>query len=126
VHEWLCDEKKGKWALILDNVDDTSFLVDTRRTRQDRQTSSIKSKNSRSLLSYLLQCLHRSILITTRSEDEALKLVEPRDIIIVELMSIQDALALFKNKLGDDNSSDDNNNATELLVALELMPLAIV
>jgi hypothetical protein len=126
VHEWLCDEKKGKWALILDNVDDASFLVDARRTGQDGQTSSIKSGNPRSLLSYLPQCPHRSILIITRSADEALKLVEPRDIIIVEPMSIQDALALFKNKLGDDNSSDDNNVATELLVALELMPLAIV
>ena len=126
VHDWLCDEKKGKWALILDNVDDAGFLV-APSTDQDGHTNSRESGNSRSLVSYLPQCSHGSILITTRSEDEALKLVEPRDIITVEPMSIQDALALFENKLrGDDNGSDDGNVAVELLVALELMPLAIV
>jgi hypothetical protein len=127
VHDWLCDERKGKWALILDNVDDAGFLVEARRTGQDGQTSSIESGNPRSLVLYLPQCLHGSILITTRSEDEALKLVEPRDIITVEPMSIQDALALFENKLGrDNNGSDDGDVAAELLVALEFMPLAIV
>ncbi|KAH7305369.1 P-loop containing nucleoside triphosphate hydrolase protein [Rhexocercosporidium sp. MPI-PUGE-AT-0058] len=127
VHDWLCDERKGKWVLILDNVDDAGFLVEARRTGQDGQTSGIESGDPRSLVSYLPQCPHGSILITTRSEDEALKLVEPRDIITVEPMSIQDALVLFENKLGgDDSGSDDVNVAAELLVALELMPLAIV
>ena len=47
VHDWLCDERKGKWALIMDNVDDTGFLVEARRvkarrTGQDRQTSGIE------------------------------------------------------------------------------------
>ncbi|KAG4429842.1 hypothetical protein IFR05_014674 [Cadophora sp. M221] len=126
VHDWLCDEKKGKWALILDNVDDAGFLV-ALSTDQDGHMISRESGNSRSLVSYLPQCSHGSILITTRSEDEALKLVEPRDIITVKPMSIQDALALFESKLrGGDNGSDDGNVTTELLVALELMPLAIV
>lgn len=126
VHDWLWDEKNGKWALILDNVDDAGFL-DAPSTDQDGHTNSRESGNSQSLVLYLLQCSHGSILIITRSEDEALKLVEPRDIITIEPMSIQDALALFENKLGgDDNGSDDSNVVAELLVALELMPLAIV
>jgi hypothetical protein len=126
VHDWLCDKKKGKWALILDNVDDTGFLV-APSTDQDGHTNSRESGNSRSLVLYLPQYSHGSILITMRSEDEALKLVEPHDIITVEPMSIQDALALFENKLGgNDNDGNDGNIAAELLVALELMPLAIV
>ncbi|KAG4440291.1 hypothetical protein IFR05_004252 [Cadophora sp. M221] len=122
VHDWLCDKKKGKWVLLLDNVDDAGFLV-----APSEHMNSRESGFSRPLVSYLPQCTHGSILITTRSEDEALKLVEPHDIITVKPMSIQDALALFENKLGGgDNDSNDGNVATELLKALELMPLAIV
>jgi hypothetical protein len=76
VHDWLCDERNGKWALIMDNVDDAGFLVEARRTRQEGQTNGIEGGNSRSLVLYLPQCSHGSILITTRSEDEALNLVE--------------------------------------------------
>ncbi len=52
VHDWLCDEKKGKWALILDNVDDAGFLV-APSTDQDGHTNSRESGNSRSLVSHL-------------------------------------------------------------------------
>jgi hypothetical protein len=42
-------------------------------------------------------------------------------------MSRADALTLFENKLGwHDDGSDDGDVATELLVALEFMPLAII
>ena len=27
MYEWLCDERKGSWVLILDNVDNAQFLV---------------------------------------------------------------------------------------------------
>ena len=127
VHDWLCDEKKGKWALILDNVDDAGFLVEAQRTGQDGQTSGIESGNPRSLVSYFPQCPHGSILITTRSEDEALNLVEQRDIITIGPMSSEDALTLFENRLGGvDDGSNDGDVGAELLVALEFMPLAIV
>ncbi|PVH73200.1 hypothetical protein DL98DRAFT_431749 [Cadophora sp. DSE1049] len=126
VHDWLCDDRKGKWVLILDNVDDAGFLVEVQRTGQERQTSSIESGNPRSLVSYLPQCSHGSILITTRSEDEAIKLVEPRDIITIEPMSSKDALKLFETKLGADDDGRDDADAAEFLVALEFMPLAIV
>ena len=28
VHDWLRDERKGKWVLILDNVDNAGFLLE--------------------------------------------------------------------------------------------------
>ena len=127
VHDWLRDDRTGKWVVILDNVDDSGFLVETRRTGQDAQTSGMESRNSPSLMSYLPQCPHGSILITTRSEDEALNLVEQHDIITIEPMSSEDALKLFEKKLGGDDDGIGNADvAAELLVALELMPLAIV
>jgi hypothetical protein len=127
VHDWLRDEGKGEWVLILDNVDDASFLVKTQSTGQDGQTNGVESGNSQPLVSYLPQCPNGSILITTRSEDETLDLVEQHDIITIEPMSRADALTLFKNKLGGhDDGSNNGDVATELLVALEFMPLAIV
>jgi hypothetical protein len=27
-HDWLRDERKGKWVLILDNIDDAGFLLE--------------------------------------------------------------------------------------------------
>jgi hypothetical protein len=127
VHDWLCDKRKGKWVIILDNVDNAGFLVEARRTGEDGQTSGGESGNLPSLMSYLLQCTHGSILVTTRSQDEALNLVEQRDIITVDPISCVDARTLFEKKLGgDDDSSDNADVSAELLVALEFMPLAIV
>jgi hypothetical protein len=123
VHDWLRNDRKGKWVLILDNVDDATFLVETPRTGQDGQTNGVGSGNLRPLVSYLPQCPNGSILITTRSKHVALKLVEQRDIIAIKPMSKPDALALLEGKLGWHGNGDD---AAELAAELEFMPLAIV
>ena len=123
MHDWLRDDRKGKWVLILDNVDDASFLVKAQSTGQDGQTNGIGNGNLRPLVVYLPQCPNGSILITTRSESAALKLVEQRDIIAVKPMGRADALALLERKLG---WHDDGEDAVELAAALEFMPLAIV
>ena len=122
MHDWLIDDKRGEWVLILDNVDDASFLVETQRAGQ---TSGINSSSGdlEPLVSYIPQCSNGSVLITTRSKDEAMKLVEPRNIITIEPMSKVEALRLLKNKLGNDEDHDDT---AELANVLEYMPLAIV
>ncbi|KFY92601.1 hypothetical protein V498_04837 [Pseudogymnoascus sp. VKM F-4517 (FW-2822)] len=122
LRDWLRDERKGEWVLILDNVDDANFLVKAQSTSQDGQTNGIDSGNLQSLVSYLPQCPNGSILITTRSRNTALKLVEQRDTITVGPMGSADALTLFEKKLGGRGNCDD---AAELAAALEYMPLAI-
>ena len=114
VHDWLRNERKGRWVLILDNIDDASFLLEARGT---------EGGNSQPLVSYLPQSPNGSILITTRSRNVAQKLVERRDIIAVEPMNRADALALVEKKLGKQRESQD---IAELAVVLEFMPLAIV
>jgi hypothetical protein len=114
VHNWLRDERR-KWVLILDNVDNAGFLVGS--TGQDR------TEDSPPFVSYLPQCQNGAILVTTRSKTAALELVEERDFISVEPMDSADAVVLFKRKLGN---QDDNGSITELVTALEYMPLAIV
>ena len=123
MHDWLDDDRKGPWVIILDNVDDACYLVERRSTGQDVQNNGIGSGNLRPLVEYLPQCPNGSILITTRSKNAALKLVKPRNIIAIEPMSQIDALALFRNKLG---GNDGGHDAAQLVAELEFMPLAIV
>jgi hypothetical protein len=94
VHDWLLDDRKGKWVFILDNVDDASFLVEARSTGQDGQTNGISSRNLRPLVAYLPQCPNGSILITTRSKSAARKLVDEKNTIVIGPMSEADALDL--------------------------------
>jgi hypothetical protein len=114
VHDWLRNESKGRWVLILDNVDDARFLLDNKPT-----TSGSVSKPLRE---YLPQSENSCILITTRSREAALKLVEPYDVIAVDPMDKTHALALFEKKLG---VQEDNKDIAELATVLEFMPLAI-
>ena len=41
VHGWLQDEGKGRWFLILDNVDDAGFLLEARSASRDGQTDGL-------------------------------------------------------------------------------------
>jgi hypothetical protein len=122
VQVWLRDKRNGKWVLILDNIDDARFLLQGRSTTQD----ALEGRNLRPLVSYLPQCQNGSILITTRSRNTALKLVEQRDIIAVEPMNKEDAVTLIAKKLYLKGDSDNNGDISNLVVALECMPLAIV
>ncbi|KUJ24020.1 uncharacterized protein LY89DRAFT_604339, partial [Mollisia scopiformis] len=123
VHNWLCDDRKGKWVLILDNVDDAGFLIRDQSGSQDDQKGSNGCGNVRPLVSYLPRSLNGSILITTRSKSAAQKLVDEKNIVAIDPMDRADALELFEKKLGKDDGGDD---ATKLAAALEYMPLAIV
>ena len=121
VHDWLRGSK-SRWLLVLDNVDDAGFLFNTSVSGQGGAADS--SSTVRSMREYLPQSESGSILITTRSKEAALKLVDQRNIISVEPMNEADALVLFQKKLGAQEDSD--NDIAELAAELEFMPLAIV
>ncbi|PQE31783.1 hypothetical protein CJF32_00005098 [Rutstroemia sp. NJR-2017a WRK4] len=128
VHNWLLNGSKSKWLVILDNVDDAHFLVDTSSPGEAGQMRSTGSRSTRPLQAYIPHCDHGSVVITSRTKTAALKLVDEHAIFTVEPMGRADALMLCKKKLGryidDDEDSDDN--VTALVEALEYMPLAIV
>ncbi|MCJ1268442.1 hypothetical protein MMC22_008330 [Lobaria immixta] len=123
VAKWLRDENKGKWALILDNADDAVVLFKTYATSQEAQTSGFSGGPTQSLLAYLPQSLNGSILITTRTKNLALQLVEENDLLFIEPMDDTHALTLLEKKLGKEIDKDDT---ARLAAALEFMPLAIV
>ncbi|KAF2008302.1 hypothetical protein BU24DRAFT_138403, partial [Aaosphaeria arxii CBS 175.79] len=119
VHDWLCDSKQP-WLLVLDNVDDASFLLEA-------QPASSKTA-ARPLREYLPYCEHGSILVTTRNKEAALQLVEQRNIITLDPMDEAQSLTLLARKLGAQADKSDGAKLaelTELAAALEYMPLAI-
>ena len=120
VHDWLRDEKHGRWIVVLDNADDARFLVESAPMRQLAQADSITTQP---LFAYLPWSQNGSVLITTRNKSVALRLVEERNIIAVEPMDEVHAVSLLDRKLGYQNNAKDT---TELAAALEFMPLAIV
>ncbi len=122
VHDWLrgCE---GKWLLILDNVDNTDLLSEAGDAGQRGQGISVDGERRQPISAYLPQSQNGSILVTSRSKGVALKLVEEKDIVVMQPMAPSQALALFEKKLGPLGQSDDT---AELAAALEFMPLAIV
>ncbi|CEJ89966.1 hypothetical protein VHEMI05780 [[Torrubiella] hemipterigena] len=120
VYDWLQDERKGPWVVILDNVDDACFLT---LSTPEATVPTAKGTSTRHLLSYIPYSQHGSVLVTSRSEAAAMELVDRDDIITINPMNKKDAIQLFRNKLGQD---DDDACVIELATALEYMPLAIV
>jgi tetratricopeptide (TPR) repeat protein len=112
VHDWLRSTSE-RWLLVLDNVDDARFLLESQPSGQGQPP----------LRTYLPRCKHGSMLITSRNKEAALTLVEHRDIVSVEPMDRVQAVALFGKKLG---LPGDDSDVAELAAALEYMPLAIV
>jgi len=120
VHDWLRDGKSGRWLLILDNVDNPDLLSEV---GQRGQGTGVDSERRQPITAYLPQSQNGSILITSRSKDVALKLVEEKNIVAVQPMAPAHALLLFEKKLGPLDQGDDT---AELAATLDFMPLAIV
>ena len=123
VHDWLRDERNGKWLLVLDNADDARWLLETHTTSGALPASGSYNTSTRPLWEYLPQSQNSSVLVTTRSRSVALELVEEHDIIAVEPMDETHAVALFEKKL---LTESDREDTVELVAALEFMPLAVV
>jgi tetratricopeptide (TPR) repeat protein len=122
VHDWLADESKGRWVLVLDNLDDADFLT-APHVGGDGHGADEEGTNPQRLIQCLPQCQHGSVLVTSRSRRAASELVEDRDIIAVDPMDKEEALTLLRRKLEQHRAGDGTE---ELAAALEYMPLAIV
>ncbi|KAK0800963.1 hypothetical protein LTR02_009219 [Friedmanniomyces endolithicus] len=107
---WLRDERMGRWMIVLDNADDAGFLVER------------DSRTGRTLFGYLPTVEHGTVLITSRSNAAAARLVDRRDMIDVHPMDEEHALTLLGKKLGQ---QADRNDLLALASALDFMPLAI-
>lgn len=97
VYKWLSDEKNGRWLMILDNADcdDVFFCQDA-----DTGQASLASSGKTPLESFLPRTLNGWIFVTSHNLLAAVKLVGGRrNIIQVELMNEEDALALLQSRI---------------------------
>ncbi|KAF2181395.1 hypothetical protein K469DRAFT_262846 [Zopfia rhizophila CBS 207.26] len=123
VHDWLRDEKNGRWLLVLDNADDAAVLSPPSSSSQKTQAYGGSGGLRQHLSRYLPPSRHGSVLVTSRTKRVALQVMEESDIILIEPMQDEAAHALLHKKLGDETQRD---GIAELATALEYMPLALV
>jgi tetratricopeptide (TPR) repeat protein len=110
---WLENENNGSWLIVLDNADDAGFLLEPPPMASEAQ-------HDRQRIEYFPVSDHGSMIITTRSKDEALRLVFEDDIVSITPMSESEASLLMTSKLGR-----WEDEIKELVSSLDFMPLAI-
>ena len=132
VENWLRDEKKGKWICVLDNVDDESLCSPPEKSKDGNNQANVpQNAPVKPLLEYVPRSPHGSTIITSRSKEVALKMVDHRDLVEVKPMEAAEGLDLFQKKLGPPEkneviSPEEAEMRKKLVEALEFMPLAIV
>ncbi|KAF4547238.1 Tetratricopeptide repeat-containing protein 4 [Elsinoe fawcettii] len=138
LHRWLCDAGNGPWLLVLDNADRADFLLEAPDTggqvlqvreeqgrgpgRQLSNTYLVDGVVRRPRLSYLPFCAHGSVLVTSRSKEVGLQMVDEDNIIPIYPMTPEMACTLLERRLP---RQSDPAAAQELVGILEYMPLAI-
>lgn len=113
VHRWLTNEENGPWLLIIDNADDhktLSYPVD------------LESKTT--LASYIPKTGKGFVLVTSRYERVAERIVGDEALLLVPAMEDGQAKDLLQAKVGSDLY--DDAAADSLVRELDRMPLAIV
>ncbi|KAI0902947.1 hypothetical protein F4823DRAFT_620460 [Ustulina deusta] len=113
VSNWLCDERNGRWVLILDNADDIEIFFPQQKPH-DASTP---------LGNYLPQSPNGSIVVTSRNKDAAVRIVgDLRNVMQVRAMGESQALQLLRNRL---HTTSNEDGIAQLLDALDYIPLAI-
>ncbi|KAI2669310.1 hypothetical protein LCP963914a_9955 [Penicillium roqueforti] len=123
VENRLRDEKTGKWICILDNVDDDRFLYSFQAAQKEDSSRDPTNTSTKPLLEYVPRGRNGSMIITSRTREVALKLVDRKNLVEVEPMESSEALELLQRKLPQ---AGDGEESQKLVDTLELMPLAIV
>lgn len=113
---WLERKDVGRWLLVIDNADDAQVFFQPENTISGNISSSIKP-----LASYIPECPHVSVLVTTRNKQTGLRLTKQRRPIAVGKMDDVESQQLLSTKLDDSTSEDRQRLATRL----ESLPLAL-
>ena len=110
VYQWLCNSSNGSWIMLLDNVGDDNVFQGAEGEEQP-------------LEAFLPRTANGFILITSRNEMAAMNLIGmPENILKVDAMSEEDALALLRTKVPEGGSDVD---AKKLVQVLEGIPMAV-
>ena len=119
VYNWLCDERNGRWLIILDNADDDRVF-----SSSSADSDGVAHGAKAPLESFLPQSSNGWILVTSRDLVAAVNLVGTRrNVFQVEPMTEEDALMLLKTRVPVGEAFEDD--AKTLVQTLEYIPLAV-
>ncbi|KAJ9131272.1 Kinesin light chain [Coniochaeta hoffmannii] len=120
VKRWLEGKDRGRWLMVIDNADDTQVFFGRRAEPATIDMSGL----ARKVGSYIPDCAHGSVLVTTRNKETGSRLANGKRPIEVGHMDEDESDQLLRAELDDDELDRD-----ELLVLssrLEYLPLALV
>ena len=118
VQDWLQDESKSKWLMVVDNADDAAIFYGTKSS--DPRTS---QNTSKPIARFFPQCNHGRVLITTRDKRLGEKLSQRQACIQVPPLDTERSKDLLRSKIAEENWSEDD--ALQLVEYLSYLPLAI-
>ncbi|KAK0379361.1 hypothetical protein CLIM01_03287 [Colletotrichum limetticola] len=122
VKQWLESEKSGSWLLIIDNADDKeTFFTDSGEDGVGIDVPGLASEGG--LGHFIPDCLHGSILITTRDMQTGLRMTAGTPPIKVDEMIDPEAVQLLQSLLP--NHKFSSSEAITLASRLEHLPLAL-
>lgn len=123
VKGWLERKDCRPWLMINDNADDAEIFFGYNREGSQSSTAIHRNANAAYLGSYIPECSHGAVLITTRNKQVGVDLTRSPGVIEVEMMNQAEAISLVRKRLGDDHQ--DNELMADLVNELEKIPLAL-
>lgn len=126
LRSWLREAKAGRrWLVIIDNADNPSILDGPPgEAVQSQGKGDPVPEDEERRIDYFPVCEHGTLLLTTRSRDAALRVLELDDIVQVNPMDEKQACVLLLRRLGDSNQCEHRELST-LSGRLDYMPLAL-
>ena len=110
--------------MIIDNADDSEVFFKSHKGDLGNSGAMNQPPLKTGLGSYIPECSHGSILVTTRNKQVGIKLTRNRDVIEVAAMSQAESIELIRKRIEGD-SSDDSDLAV-LTEQLGNLPLTLV
>jgi uncharacterized protein YoaH (UPF0181 family) len=121
---WLRGGTERNWLVIIDSADDKSVLLESPTGKQaESQGQGQQTWQSERCIDYFPACSHGSLLLTTRNKSVALGVVEWDDVVMVEPMARDHAIALLAKKLRNEHNPEE---VAQLATELDFVPLAMV
>ncbi|KAK1655254.1 hypothetical protein BDP81DRAFT_456348 [Colletotrichum phormii] len=122
VKQWLESKKSGRWLLIIDNADDKeTFFTDSGQDGISTDVSALTSEGG--LGRFIPECLHGSVLITTRDMQTGLRMAAGVPPIKVNEMIGAEAVEQLRSLLPNQNIF--SSEAIALASRLEYLPLVL-
>ncbi|KAB8267942.1 P-loop containing nucleoside triphosphate hydrolase protein [Aspergillus minisclerotigenes] len=125
VREWL-EKQHREWLLIIDNADEASLLTSEGNIKGGKLGTATQAHKHLSILDYLPDCPHGSIIITTRDRVTGVRFTKSCAQNLIEVVSMTEAESASLIKSTATEQCLEDSEVDELAELLEHLPLAIV